>query len=350
MNWSKSEIKFMREALRLAKRGRGKTSPNPLVGAVVVRNNRIIGRGYHRGPGKPHAEVIAIDSSAKPKGSILYVNLEPCVHYGRTPPCVDKIIEAGLKKVILSVIDPNPYVSGKGIEKLRGAGISVEYGLLEKEAKRLNEFYFKYITTKLPFVILKIALTLDGKIADADRESKWISCEASRKFVHRLRSEVDGVVVGIETVLKDDPNLTSRSKRNPLRIVLDSNLRIPSNAKILNDEARTVIVTTVKKKTDHQTWVVEKNRQGRVNLLKFLKVAGKSSLTSILVEGGAEVFTSFLKERLVDKVLIFVSPKILANGLPFVKSLGIEHLKDALNLAKVSYKRIGEDLLIEGYL
>src|SRR3972149_5350146 len=224
--------KYMKRAIDLALMAKGRTSPNPMVGAVIIKGGKIAGEGYHKKAGTQHAEVNAINSAGKnAKDGIMYVTLEPCCHQGRTPPCTKTIIKSGIKKIVIGMVDPNPIVSGKGIEELKGAGIQVSTGLLEKECKRLNEVYIKYITTKKPFVLLKVAMSLDGKIATCKRGSKWITSEPSRERVHNLRDEVDAVMVGIGTVLQDNPNLTVSLKRgnvkNPIRIIVDSQLRIP---------------------------------------------------------------------------------------------------------------------------
>ncbi len=230
--------RWMKRALRLAEKGRGRTSPNPMVGAVLVKNGKSVGEGYHVKAGTDHAEIIALKRAGEEaRGAILYLNLEPCTHYGRTPPCAPAVIEAKVKRAVIGMEDPNPSVRGRGLESLKRAGLDVEVGILEKECRRLNEAFCKYITKKEPFVILKVAATLDGKIATREGDSKWISGETSRRFVHRMRDQVDGVVVGIGTVLKDDPQLTARIKkgRDPYRVILDSQLRIPEEAKVIGN-------------------------------------------------------------------------------------------------------------------
>src|SRR3989304_899935 len=240
--------KWMKRVLRLAGAGRGRTSPNPLGGAVLVKNGKGVGEGYHARIGEAHAEIVALrQAGEEARGAVLYLNLEPCTHYGRTPPCVPQVIKAGLKRVVIGTKDPNPVVNGKGIETLRKSGLDIKVGVLEKECKRLNEGFCKYILGKEPFVILKVAATLDGKIATRNGNSKWISGEASRRFVHKLRDQVDGIIVGTGTVLKDDPMLTTRIKggRNPYRIILDSRLRIPKKAKVIEiSPSKTIIATT----------------------------------------------------------------------------------------------------------
>ena len=271
--------KYMETAFRLAKKGKGKTFPNPLVGAVIVKDNRVVGSGFHQRIGKSHAEVNALKSAGtKAKGATLYVNLEPCSHFGRTPPCVDSIIKSGIKKVICATLDPSPSVNGAGVKRLKWAGIEVKLGVLESKAKKLNEVYFKRILTGFPFVILKIVQTLDGKIATLSGNSKWISQEDSRKFVHSLRKQVDAVLVGINTVIKDNPKLTTRKVKgkNPLRIVLDSEGKIPLNSNLLkeNKDNKTVVVVTRRQaekkiKSKVQAWRIKSNRHREVNLKAF---------------------------------------------------------------------------------
>ena len=348
----------MKQAIRLARKGMGTTSPNPLVGAIIVKDGKIVGKGYHKRKGEPHAEIIALrEAGSYASGATLYVNLEPCVHWGATPPCVDAIIEAGIRKAYISMIDPNPLVGGKGVEKLRRSNVDVEIGLCAAEAKELNEIYLKYVQTKLPFVILKAAITLNGKIATKERESKWITSEASRKVVHKLRSVVDAVLVGVGTVITDNPYLTVRAVKgkNPYRIVMDTNLRIPSNANILGDKC--IIATTegvskerVKLLTKKaKLWILHKNGSGRVDIKEVIKKAGREGMTSILIEGGEKIFTSALTSNIVDKVYLFVAPKILGNGIPLT-TLSIPKLEYAFTLHRLKYRKIGDDILISGYV
>jgi len=348
----------MQLALKLARKGEGKVSPNPMVGAVIVNDGRIVGSGYHSRFGEPHAEINALrEAGKKAKGGTLYVNLEPCSYFGKTPPCTESIIKAGIEKVFCSIIDPNPQVNGKGVRRLRSSGIQVEMGLLDKEAKRLNEVYLKYITTGFPFVILKVAQSLDGKIAILKGDSKWITSEDSREYVHKLRSKVDAVLVGSKTIIKDNPELTIHKKRgkNPKRIVLNASGRLPSNSLILknNKDNKTIIVTfrvtRLLENFHAEIWEVKKTTKGKINLVEFLKKAGQEGIVSILVEGGKEIFTSFLKNRLVDKVYYFLSPKILGKGLEAFGDLGINRIKDSLNLKDVELKRFSKDFLLIGY-
>ena len=346
-------IHYMRYALTLAKKGKGTTSPNPMVGAVVVKNRRIVGKGYHKRKGKPHAEYIAIeDAGSLARGATLFVTLEPCVHFGATSPCVDTIIKAGIKKVFVATIDPNPIVNGKGVKKLLDAGVDVEVGLCEKKAIELNEIYNKFITTGEPFVILKVATTLDGRIATETHESKWITDEVGRRYVHELRSWVDAVLVGINTISTDDPLLTTRlaKGKNPKRIVLDSDFRIPANARVLGDGCIIATASSQEREINAEVWRLSNDKTGRVDIKALLKEAGKRSITSILVEGGRDVYTSFLRNKLVDKFYIFIGTKIFGeNGIPFVGNLGIQSLKNAINMECTRVKRIGRDVLITGY-
>jgi diaminohydroxyphosphoribosylaminopyrimidine deaminase/5-amino-6-(5-phosphoribosylamino)uracil reductase len=355
-----TQEEHMKLAINLAKKGLGKTSPNPLVGAVVVKNDRIIGKGYHKKYGEPHAEVNALKACKdKAKNATLYVNLEPCCHYGKkTPPCTDTIKKSGIKKLVCATLDPNPQVNGRGIRTLREGGIEVDLGILEEEAKKLNEVYLKFITTGLPFVILKIAQTLDGKIATKLGDSKWITQEDSRRFVHSLRSWVDAVLVGANTVRKDDPELTIHEARgeNPIRIILDSSGKIPSNSKVIkeNQNGKTILATTNQKirekfKEKVEIWKLKKSEDGKIDLAQLLKKAGENQISSLLVEGGRGVFTSFLKEKLVDKIYYFLSPKILGKGLDSFGDLGIKEISNSITLRDCEIKRFKNDLLIIGY-
>lgn len=354
----------MRRAIRLAKKGKGRTSPNPMVGALLVKEGRVIAEGYHHKAGEAHAEIIAIQSAGSDaNGATLYVNLEPCVHYGRTPPCTPSIIKSGVRRVVVGMEDPNPLVRGKGLEELRKAGIEVSSGVLERESQRLNEAFCKYIIKREPFVILKVASTLNGKIATRDGESKWITGEASRNYVQKLRSEVDGIVVGVDTIIKDDPLLTVRIKSggNPFRIVLDSSLRIPEDARVIeNSPSRTIIVTTELADKEKMERLKERGvkiltastKDGKVDLRDLLSKLGKLEMISILVEGGSKVNGSFLDEGLIDKILLFFAPKIIgdreAKGIFYGRR--ISALSEALNLRDLKMMRVGEDILIEAYI
>jgi len=352
---------YMRRALKLAKKGEGSVSPNPMVGAVIVKGDRIIGEGYHRKFGENHAEINAINNaSGDIEGAIFYVTLEPCSHYGKTPPCVNRIVEVKPSRVVIGTADPNPLISGRGIEILKRHGIETKVGILEEECGKLNEVFFKFIQTRIPFVTLKFAQTIDGRIATLTGHSRWISSESSLKFAHKLRSLHDGVMVGVGTILKDDPELTVRLSRggNPVRIVVDSTLRIPADACVLKNQetAKTIIATT----SDHSrkkllqlrdagtdVFIVNKDDRGKVDLKGLLTELGKKDLSSILVEGGSEIITSFLKERLADRIVIITAPKIAGEGIPSVGDLGIRKIDDSIRLSLKKISRKGDDIIVD---
>ena len=351
----------MKSALSLAARGAGRVSPNPMVGCVIVKNGKIVGKGYHGFFGGPHAETEALSDAGRAScGGTMYVNLEPCCHFGKTPPCTKAIIKSGIKRVMTGMKDPNPLIDGRGVAELERHGIRTETGILECEARRLNESYIKYTGTGKPFVILKTAMTLDGKIAAVTGDSRWISNERSRSYVHALRSRVDAVLVGINTVLKDNPALLSgRGGRNPRRIILDCFLRMPLDARVLERCADTLVVAGSYKekkikmieKTGAGVIVLESS-EGKIDLKQLMKELGGMSITSLLVEGGSEVNTSFLRQGLVDKVLFFVAPKITGGSLspsPFTGK-GVAMMKDAIALKGVEARKFGTDIMIEGYL
>ncbi len=358
-----SHEKWMRRALELAASYRGRTSPNPMVGAVVVKNDRVVGEGAHQKAGLPHAEIEALNQAGvEAKGATLYLTLEPCCHTGRTPPCTDTVAKSGVKKVVVGMIDPNPAVNGKGLERLKEAGIEVEVGVLEKEARTLNEVFIKWIKTKLPFVILKAAMTLDGKIATSTGDSKWITSDESRKKVHEMRSWYDSILVGINTVLRDDPSLTARvpNGKNPIRLVFDSSLRTPERAKIVDTrEAPTWIITAQEnpekeaklKKAGVQVMRFP-GKDGKVDVGAFCRYLGEKEITSVFVEGGARVHGSFLESELVDKVSFLVAPKIIGNhGAPGpIDGWGKSMMADALCLKNIEVTPVASDILIEGYL
>jgi len=353
---------YMRMAIRLARKGIGKTNPNPMVGAVIVRNGKIIGRGYHKKCGDYHAEINAINNvKGSIRGSTLYINLEPCSHYGRTPPCVDTLIKKGLKRVVVGTPDPNPEVNGKGIKILRSKGIKVDVGILDTECRQLNEHYFKFIKSGIPYVTVKYAQTLDGRIATKTGDSQWISSEASRKYVHFLRSTNDGIMVGAGTVTADNPQLTVRHVKgmNPLRIIVDSKLRIPINSSVLTDgnPHQTIIATTSNtparkitaiKKLGVEVLVVRKERNGKVSFSSLLKELGKREIMSVLVEGGSGMITALLKVNLVDKMIIPISPRILGKGLEAIGDLNINKIKDAIKFSSFKTMKKGDDLIFEG--
>ena len=354
----------MKLAIELAKKGEGKVNPNPMVGAVIVKDGTIIGEGYHEKYGEGHAEVNAFKSLKEdPSGATMYVTLEPCSHYGKTPPCVDKIIQSKIKRVVIGMIDPNPLVSGNGVDKLKKAGIEVKVGVLEDKCKKLNEVFIKYILTKKPFVVLKTAMSLDGKMATRTGESKWISSEKSRLQVHNLRNKLSGIMVGVNTVIKDDPELTCRIQNgsNPIRIIVDSILRIPMNSKVLqNKDNKTIIATTKRANMKNMQELLKKNikvliieeKNGQVNLNALIKKLGELNIDSILLEGGGTLNYSALEENIVDKVMIYISPKII--GGEFSKTpvggIGIDKLNDAFKLKDITANIVDEDILVEGYI
>ncbi len=357
---------YLARCLQLATKGKGYVSPNPMVGCVIVKDNKIIGEGYHAKYGKEHAEVIAIKNATEDvEGATLYVNLEPCVHYGKTPPCVDLIIESKIKRVVIGTIDPNPLVNGKGVEKLKQAGIEVKVGVLENESKKLNEVFIKYITKKIPFVALKIAQTIDAKIADIDGNSKWITSEQSLRFVHQLRSEYDAVLIGSRTAKLDNPNLTVRlvEGRNPFRVILDSTLSLPLELNVFSDKFtdKTIVFTSglsIKNKKEKVEKlnslgidvIPVKSRRRKLDLMDVLKKLAEREIASVLVEGGGKIFTEFLKQNLADKVYVFIAPKILGSGIPSIANIGIKSIRDILTLKDVSIQNFGDDILITGYL
>ncbi len=352
----------MRRALALAARGRGRTSPNPMVGAVAVKRGRVVGEGYHRKAGGPHAEVWALrDAGSSASGATMYVSLEPCSHHGRTPPCTEAIIESGVARVVVGCRDPNPLVNGAGIRRLARAGIEVETGVMEAEARRLNEAYGKHITTGLPFVALKAAMSLDGKIATVRGESKWITGERARAAAHRLRSRHDAVMVGVGTVLADDPLLTVRRSRGrtPLRVVADSRARTPPTARLLGADERPPVVAVTRlapkarvrrlERGGANVWTVG-SRAGKVNLRSLMKRLGGEGVQSVLVEGGGTLAAGVLAGGLVDRVYFFVAPRLIggARALSPVEGAGVARLSEAWRLKSVRVRRVGEDLLISG--
>jgi diaminohydroxyphosphoribosylaminopyrimidine deaminase / 5-amino-6-(5-phosphoribosylamino)uracil reductase len=361
------DVKYMERALELAKMGSGHTNPNPLVGAVIVKAGRIIGEGYHQCYGSHHAEVNAfINATEDVGGATMYVTLEPCSHYGKTPPCAEAIVKNKIKKVIIGLKDPNPIVSGRGIKILEDNGIEVVTGMLSEEGKKLNEIFLKYITTKMPFCLMKTAMTLDGKIATYTGDSKWVTGELSREYVHQLRHRVAGIMVGMGTILSDNPSLTTRVKdgdeSDPIRIIVDSGGRIPLEANVLNlkSKARTIIGTTEKAGKTKIKALEEKGaeiiitpaKNGRVDLMFLMKALGERKIDSVLLEGGSELNYSALEEGIVDKVNVFIAPKILGGNTAKtpVGGEGISNIKDAILLKGIDIKRFGDDIMIEGYI
>ncbi|WP_312259165.1 bifunctional diaminohydroxyphosphoribosylaminopyrimidine deaminase/5-amino-6-(5-phosphoribosylamino)uracil reductase RibD [Megamonas funiformis] len=355
--------KYMRLAMQLAGNAIGRTSPNPLVGAVIVKDNRVVGCGWHRKAGTPHAEVHALNQAGElAQGADVYVTLEPCAHYGKTPPCAKALVEAKVKNVYGGLLDVNPKVAGKGFKILEDAGIHVEYGFLQDELRKQNEVFFKWIEHKKPFVVLKAAMTLDGKIATATGQSKWITNETSRAYGYKLRDIYDGIMVGINTVIEDNPMLTARvdGGKNPIRIVVDSSLKIDINANVVQDKsAKTIIATTDKANKDKilklqaqdvDVIVVDKDENDKVDIEKLLDILGQQNICSILVEGGATLSGSFVAKKLVDKVYFFIAPKIVGGkeAKTPVAGTGILNLQEALALKDIQIEKLEEDILIIG--
>lgn len=359
--------KYMRRALELALKGWGKTNPNPLVGAVIVKEGRIIGEGAHERLGGPHAEINALmEAGDDAWGSEIYVTLEPCSHYGRTPPCAKALIEAGVAKVIIAMEDPNPKVSGRGIHMLREAGIHVETGVLEEEAEKLNEIFIKYVTRRSPFVIMKTAMSMDGKIASYTGDSKWITGEKAREYVHTIRDRVSSIMVGINTVMRDNPYLTARIKNkeasNPVRIIVDSKGRIPLDSNVLNisEKSGAVIATTELMPSDKEKQLQEMGakvirvglNENQVNLSQLMNELYNMEIDSVLLEGGSSLNASALESGIVDKMMFFIAPKIIGglNAPGPVGGKGIEKVQNALKIRDTSVRWFDEDIMIEGYV
>lgn len=354
---------YMQLAIDLAAKTKGQTSPNPNVGAVVVKDGRIVGMGAHLKVGEGHAEVQAIRmAGTNAEGSTIYVTLEPCSHYGKTPPCAELIIKEKVKRVVVATLDSNPLVSGRGIEMIEQAGIEVTVGVLEDEARCLNETFSKYIMTRLPFITVKTAMTLDGKIATHTGSSKWITGEAAREYVHKLRHEHDTIMVGVGTVLKDNPALTVRTKQqgiNPIRIVIDSSLKTPTNANVIMDgQAPTWIFTT--KQADQKKIeefrglgieIIVTTGEQNVPMKEVMRYLGEKQVTSVLVEGGAALIGTLFDEQLIDKYIGFIAPKIVGGELAptSIGGKGIESMGDAVNLDRLELKQYGADICLTGY-
>ncbi len=353
----------MRMALNLALKGKGKTSPNPMVGAVVVRGERVVAEGWHRRCGSDHAEIAALKKAgARARGAKLCVTLEPCFHYGRTPPCVDQVIASGIREVVIGMVDPNPLTRGKSIAKLRRAGIKVRTGILRPDAERLNEIFVKYIKTGMPFAAAKCAQTLDGKIATVTGESKWITSSKTRDYARRVRDEFDAICVGVNTVLRDDPRLNGAKKTKRLKkIILDSSLQTPLTARLFKGVRPADCMIAVTRKASPAKIKQFQNKgarviicpvkDGHVDLKWLLKALAKEEITSILMEGGARVIGGALKEKLVDKLYIYVAPKIIGdqNALSSVAGIATVDVNKAIFLRDMTFQRIDQDVLITGY-
>ncbi|MFA6900840.1 MAG: bifunctional diaminohydroxyphosphoribosylaminopyrimidine deaminase/5-amino-6-(5-phosphoribosylamino)uracil reductase RibD [Desulfurivibrionaceae bacterium] len=363
----KDDRAWMQLAIKEAKKGLGRTSPNPCVGAVVVKNNRLIATGYHHQAGTPHAEVHALRTAGvKARGATIYVTLEPCNHTGKTPPCTQAILASGIKRVVVGMLDPNPLVAGGGCKTLADRGLEVMQGVLAEECRSLNRPFSKHVTTGLPWVIMKAGMSLDGRLALASGQCSWITNEQSRRRVHRLRDRVDAILIGSETALCDDPALTTRlpgrKGRDPLRVILDTALRLPVSARMLQQasnaptwifcgpevdvkraEALVAAGAVIKQ--------VRLDEAGQLDLAAVLCELGRAQLTSVLVEGGSRVHGAFLRANLVDEVQIFVAPIFIGNdGVPLVDSLGLQQITEAPRFSTTKVRRFGNDVLIEGLI
>lgn len=360
---------YMERALALAARGRGTTTPNPMVGAVIVKDGRVIGEGYHIRAGEGHAEVNAFrnaeENGEDVTGATMYVTLEPCSHYGKTPPCADKIVEKGIGRVVVGALDPNPLVAGRGIEKIRSAGIPAATGILAEKSIALNEVFMKYIVTKRPFVVLKAAMSLDGKIATADGESQWISCETSREEVQRLRHELTGIMVGIGTVLADDPMLNCRipGGKQPVRIVVDSRLMIPEDSRLVSSAGEYPLIVAALKNCNEekkqrleacgvQVLEVGANPEGHVDLNILMDCLGAMQIDSILLEGGGRLTEGALQAGIVDKVQFYIAPMLIGGegAKTPVEGRGIHVLSNAWHISDWKAETIGDDIKITGYI
>jgi diaminohydroxyphosphoribosylaminopyrimidine deaminase / 5-amino-6-(5-phosphoribosylamino)uracil reductase len=360
------DIRFMQRAIQLSLKGYGHVNPNPLVGAVLVKDGKVIGEGYHERYGGPHAEINAFNhSSASAKGATLYVTLEPCNHFGKTPPCTERIINEGVSRVVVGITDPNPLVNNKGIDRLIQAGISTEVGPLEDEIRKINEVFCKYVQQSKPFCALKTAMTLDGKTATYSSNSKWITNTASRDFVHELRHRYAAVMVGVNTIVMDNPHLTDRSqhtiKSNPLRVVVDTNGRLPMDANILNtQQARTLIATTNSMPLDMRKKLKNKGVEimicpkldGKVDLNFLVQKLAETGIDSFLLEGGSELNFSALQAGIIDKVYAFISPKFIGGKTAFTPmgGRGLDKIADAIKLQFEQVKHFEEDIMIEAYI
>jgi len=353
---------YMRRALKLAQRGR--TSPNPMVGAVVVKNGVVIGEGFHPRAGEPHAEIFALrDAGDDSRGATMYVNLEPCCHHGRTPPCTKALIQAGIADVFVAMVDPDPKVAGKGINELQNAGISVHYPLLEDSARRLNEAYIKHRATGLPLVTLKSAMSLDGKIATRTGDSKWITGERSRAYAHKIRSRADAILVGGNTARADDPSLTARLGRKvfyPPRVVVTAGGDVPDSLKLVCERGECIVAAPVTASSESLRKLERAGARiltlsqvgGRPSVKDLMVQLGKLGYLSVLIEGGGEVAACALEERVVDKILYFYAPKIIGGreAISSVGGLGAETVESAIKLDRIRVRRFGEDIAVEGYI
>lgn len=360
------DISYLQMAYSLAEKAKGWASPNPYVGAVIVNRDIVAGWGYHERPGRPHAELIALQKAGSlSRNSTAYITLEPCVHWGRTPPCVESLLKARLKRVVISAPDPNPLVFKKGIKRLRQAGIEVSVGLLEEKNNRLNETYLKYITKKTPFVVAKAALSLDGKVATRNFDSRWISSPQTRDYIHLLRGEYDAIMVGINTLIKDDPLLTVRHRnwkgKKIMRVIIDSRLRFPLNSRILSTLSHgKIMVFTLQGASSKKAEALRKKgadvvflpySSSKVDVIKALAWLGKNEIASVLVEGGPLLLTSMREQMLIDKLFLSISPKVIGGekAPSLFQGRGPDFIRDSLLLKRLNSFQIDEDTIFEGY-
>lgn len=357
---------MMQYALDISQKALGCTSPNPMVGAVVLdKEGGLVGEGYHECIGQAHAEVNALNMAGeRATGGTIIVTLEPCSHFGKTPPCTQAIIKAGISKVVIATLDPNPKVAGRGVQILREAGIEVQIGVLEAQAKHKNEVFLKWITTHTPFVALKYAMTLDGKIATANGDSKWISCEVARCFAHKLRLTYDAILVGTNTVRLDNPELTCRmiQGRNPIRVILSNSLDFPIDSKVfLNDGVRTILAITkhqhelatkFARQSNVEIMIVDEDASGYPQPSSLVKKLAEKNITSLLVEGGSGIHAAFLQDKIVDKVYAVIAPKLIGGqqAKSPIGELGIELMQDSIDLQDTHFEQLGSDLLLTGYI
>ncbi|MGG2026173.1 bifunctional diaminohydroxyphosphoribosylaminopyrimidine deaminase/5-amino-6-(5-phosphoribosylamino)uracil reductase RibD [Gottfriedia sp. S16(2024)] len=353
---------YMNLAIQNAMATKGQTDPNPLVGSVIVNDNRIVGIGAHLKAGEPHAEINALRMAGdKAEGGTIYVTLEPCSHHGRTGPCAEAVVRAGLKKVVIATLDPNPLVAGRGVKILQDAGIEVIIGVCEEQSIKMNEVFNKYIVKNIPFVVMKSASTLDGKIATHSSDSKWITSAEARNDVHQLRNEIGAILVGVNTVLKDNPELTTRipNGRNPVRVILDSTLKIPLESKVVTDQQAETWIFTSQKHSEQKRSELENlgvkvfvtSDPNRVDLNEMLKIIGEHSISSLLVEGGGEVNASFMNQNLVDKVIVYLAPKLIGgkSAPTFLEGTGFDKMGQAIELEEIELTKIGPDYKFIGY-
>jgi len=367
MNIIPTDESYLKQALKLAAKAKGRTSPNPMVGALVVKNDKIVGKGFHPAAGKPHAEIYALrEAGNQARKATMYVTLEPCNHQGRTPPCTEAIIAAGISRLVIGMEDPNPKVAGKGIARLREAGIDAVSGILEDECHRLNEAYIKYITTNTPFVTLKIAASMDGRIATHAGHSHWITNDKSRRYVHQLRDETDAILIGIGTLLQDNPKLTTRLPQkkghNPYRIIVDSRLRTPLHANIFGADAKEklILATSCKNKENLKLYQdrayhilqIPTNEVGQLDLNILMKKLAQLEIMSVLIEGGSEISGSSVDAGIVDKFCFFYAPLLIGGrgAVGMVGGQGINFIPEAQRVKNLKIKHFGTDICVEGYL